>query len=281
MNQNMELRNLPDRDSYERMSTGELRARFVLDTLFVPGKVSMVHCEVDRAIVGGVVPPARPLKLSAPRAVMAAEFFTERRELGIVNIGEDGVVHAGGKEIAVRHKDMLYIGKGVRDIAFTSARRGRPAAFYFVSFPAHAPYPIALVRREDAEKNPIGSTQFANKRTIHKYIHPGGADSCQLVMGLTDLEQGSVWNTMPPHTHSRRSEVYLYFGSSPDAVIVHLMGTPGHTRSLMLRNRQAVISPGWSIHSAVGTEAYSFVWAMGGENKEFTDMDAVRIQDLR
>ncbi len=281
MNQRMELRYLPDRDSYERMTTDELRTRFVLDTLFVQGAVSMVYCDADRAIVGGAVPPTRPLKLSAPKGVMAAEFFTERRELGIVNIGEDGVVHAGGKEFAVRYKDMLYIGKGVRDIAFASVRRGHPAAFYFVSFPAHAPYPVALVRREDAEKNPLGSAESANRRTIHRYIHAGGAASCQLVMGLTDLEKGSVWNTMPPHTHSRRSEIYLYFGSGPGALIVHLMGTPDHTRSLMLRNRQAVISPAWSIHSGVGTEAYSFVWAMGGENKEFSDMDAVNIQDLR
>lgn len=282
MNQRMDVRTLPDRKSTASMNTQELRGAFVAGELFAPGEVRMVYCDADRAIIGGAVPGGSPLPLEATRKEMAAEYFTERREIGIVNIGGGtGTVRAGGTDFAVRPKDMLYIGRGTRSIEFAGApASGRPV-FYFVSFPAHAEYPAALMRYEDAEKSAIGSPGGASRRTIHRFIHPNGIRSCQLVMGLTELEAGSVWNTMPPHTHQRRMEVYLYYAMEPGSVVVHLMGEPVETRSLILRDREAVISPAWSIHCGAATSRYSFIWAMGGENQEFGDMDGVKLEDLR
>jgi 4-deoxy-L-threo-5-hexosulose-uronate ketol-isomerase len=252
----------------------------VLDRLFDPGLISMVYCEVDRAIVGGAVPTNISLKLVATKKEMAAEFFTERREVGVANIGGEGTIRADGQEYTLALKDMLYIGRGVKNIEFSSVRATEPAVFYLVSFPAHASYPVAVARSADAEQVHLGSLEAANKRTINKYIHAGGVKSCQLVMGLTNLEPGSVWNSMPPHTHMRRMEIYMYFGLDPDSIVVHLMGKPEETRSLVLRDRQAVISPSWSIHCGVATRNYSFIWAMAGENQEFTDMDAISMRDL-
>ena len=277
----MEVRYLPNSDSYQRMTTDELRSVFAFEKLFVPGNIAMVYCDTDRAIIGGAVPTDEPLKLQATKKEMAAEFFTERRELGIVNIGGQGTVRADGKEYSLSFKDMLYIGRGVRNIEFCNAGAPRSAAFYFVSFPAHSSYPAAHITFADAEKTQLGSAEGANKRTINKYIHGGGAKSCQLVMGLTELESGSVWNTMPPHTHMRRMEIYLYYGMEDESLVVHLMGKPDETRSLILRDQQAVISPSWSIHCGAATKSYSFVWAMGGENQEFSDMDPVSLRGLR
>jgi 4-deoxy-L-threo-5-hexosulose-uronate ketol-isomerase len=276
----MDLRTLPTPESYSRMTTAELRAAFVLGNLFVPGKVSMVYCDADRAIVGGAVPARAPLPLLAGKKEMAAAYFAERREIGVVNIGGPGTVAAGGKAFKLKRKDMLYIGRGTRSVVFGSDRQNDPARFYFVSFPAHAACPTKIARAADAEKSDLGSDEGANRRTINKYIHPGGVGSCQLVMGLTDLAPGSVWNTMPPHTHLRRMEVYLYFNIDSGSAVVHLMGSPGETRSLIMRNGEAVISPAWSIHCGAGTRNYSFVWAMGGENQEFSDMDAVPVTQL-
>ena len=276
----METRCMPDSESYQRKTTEELRKAFVLDGLFVPGSVHMVYSDADRAIVGGAVPTGVPLQLLATKREMAAEFFAERREVGIVNVGNEGTVRADGHAYSLGHKDMLYLGRGTRTIEFTSLHADHPAVFYFVSFPAHASYPSALARSGEAEKSHLGSSEAANKRTINRYIHAGGVKSCQLVMGLTDLESGSVWNTMPPHTHMRRSEIYLYFGLDAESVVVHLMGKPQETRSLILRNQEAVISPAWSVHCAAATRNYSFVWAMGGENQEFSDMDPVGMKDL-
>lgn len=263
------------------MTTDELRKAFVFEHLFAPGEISMVYCDADRAIVGGAVPAGTPLKLQATKKEMAAEYFTERREVGVVNVGGAGRVKTDGAPHALAFKDMLYIGKGVRDIEFLSDDPGTPAAFFLMSFPAHASYPVALVKQAQADRTPLGTPEAANKRTIFKYIHTGGARSCQLVMGLTEMESGSIWNTMPPHTHMRRMEVYLYFGMEPDEIVVHLMGTPGESRNLILRNQQAVVSPSWSIHCGAGTKRYTFIWAMGGENQEFSDMDQVAMQELR
>lgn len=276
----MEIRNLPSHESYQRMSTDELRRAFLLEGLFVPDLISMVYSDADRAIVGGAIPVKAPLQLLATRREMAAEHFAERREIGVVNLGGEGVIRTDGKESTLQARDMLYISRGVRNVEFLSARPENPATFYFVSFPAHAAYPVSLVRYSDAEKTHLGSEDNANRRTIHKYIHPGRVKSCQLVMGLTELAAGSVWNTMPPHTHVRRSEVYLYSGLDEDSLVVHLVGTPDKTRSLIVRNLQVVLSPSWSIHCAVGTKNYLFVWAMGGENQEFSDQDAVSMRDL-
>ena len=277
----MEARTTPDDVSYTRMTTEELRRAFLFENLFVPGRVSMVYCDADRAIVGAAVPLAGALSLEATRKEMAAAFFTERREVGIANIGGGGSVETREAPYALQAGDILYLGKGVEEIRFVSTDPRQPAQFYFVSFPAHATFPPALARRADAEASPLGSAPGANARTIRRYIHANGVRSCQLVMGITELDEGSVWNTMPPHTHMRRTEVYLYFGLPRDAVAVHLMGKPEETRSLIVRDRQAVLSPAWSIHAAAGTQNYSFVWAMGGENQEFADMDSVNMQELK
>lgn len=277
----MEVRYLPDGESYKRMTTDELRGAFVCDQLFAPGAANMVYCDIDRAILGGIVPTTASLQLKATKKEMAAEYFTERREVGIVNIGGEGVVATDGKANTLAFKDMLYIGRGVTSVEFSSIRKETPAVFFVVSYPAHTSYPVSVMRSAEAQKTALGSLEGSNKRTINKYIHTGGIKSCQLVMGLTDLDTGIVWNTMPPHTHMRRMEIYLYFGLDPDSVVIHLMGKPQETRSLILRNQQAVISPSWSIHCGAATRNYSFIWAMGGENQEFADMDGVDMRELR
>jgi 4-deoxy-L-threo-5-hexosulose-uronate ketol-isomerase len=263
------------------MTTQELRRAFLFENLFVPGRVSMVYCDADRAIIGAAVPLAGALSLEATKKEMAADFFTQRREVGIVNIGGGGTVVTGEAPYALQAGDILYLGKGVKEIRFASTDPAQPAHFYFVSFPAHMTYPPALTRRADAEASALGSASGANSRTIRRYIHANGVRSSQLVMGITELEEGSVWNTMPPHTHMRRTEVYLYFGLPRNAMAMHFMGKPDETRSLVVRDREAVLSPAWSIHAAAGTQKYSFVWAMGGENQEFSDMDSVNIQELK
>jgi len=277
----MEYRTLPDDVSYARMTSEELRRAFLVEGLFRAGAVTMVGASADRAIVGGAVPTAGELALEAPPEIIAAATMLERREIGIANVGGTGSVSADGKRFDLRKGDILYIGRGARSIRLASADPGAPAAMYFVSFPAHAAYPTALVRREEAEAALLGTAPGANRRTLRRYIHAGGAKSCQLVMGITELEEGSVWNTMPPHTHMRRTEVYLYFDLPPDQMALHLMGKPEETRSLIVRDRQAVISPPWSMHAGAGTQAYAFVWAMGGENQEFGDMDAAGVGELR
>jgi 4-deoxy-L-threo-5-hexosulose-uronate ketol-isomerase len=277
----MDIRYLPDDRSYERWTTEELRRAFLLDGLFVPGEVRMVYCDADRAIAGGAVPRNGALVLEATKKEMAANFFTERREVGVVNLGGDGVVRTDGVDHAMRFRDMLYIGRGTKDVSFSSVKSDAPAIFYFASYPAHASYPTTLAPRENVDQSHLGSMESANKRTINRYIHTGGVRSCQLVMGLTELAPGSVWNTMPPHTHQRRMEIYLYTGLGKDDLVVHLMGRPDATRNVLVRDLEAVISPPWSIHCASGTKNYLFVWAMGGENQEFGDMDAVAMSDLK
>jgi 4-deoxy-L-threo-5-hexosulose-uronate ketol-isomerase len=276
----METRYLPNHEAYQRLTTHELRRSFVLDQLFTAAGINMVYCDADRAIAGGAVPTNTPLKLAATKKEMAAEYFAERRELGVVNIGSPGNIRVDGSDFAMAKKDMLYVGRGVKNVEFSSTQAGQPAAFFFVSFPAHTGYPVVHVSPSQAEKSPLGSAEAANKRTINKYIHAANVKTCQLAMGLTELDSGCVWNTMPPHAHQRRIEIYLYFDLDPNSVVFHLMGKPDETRSLVLRNQQGVISPSWSIHSGVGTHKYSFIWAMGGENQEFTDMDAVEMQNL-
>ena len=277
----MEYRTLPDDVSYTRMNTEELRRAFLIERLFRDDAVTMVGASADRAIVGGAVPKGGELGLEAPAGLIAAKSFLERREIGIANIGGEGTVTADGSRFTLRKGDILYLGRGVRDVRFGSADPGTPAAIYFVSFPAHASYPSTLVRKEDAESATLGTAAGANRRTLRRYIHTGGARSCQLVMGITELQEGSVWNTMPPHTHNRRTEVYLYFSLSADQMALHMMGRPEETRTIIVRDREAVISPPWSMHAGAGTQAYAFVWAMGGENQEFADMDDAPVARLR
>jgi 4-deoxy-L-threo-5-hexosulose-uronate ketol-isomerase len=262
------------------MTTDELRRSFALENLFAPGELRTVFVDADRAVAGGAVPLKHPLRLEPSREAMAAEYFAERREAGIVNIGGAGSVRADGERFVLGTKDMAYVGRGTRSVEFSSDDPARPAAFFLVSFPAHAAHRCAPAPLAGAEEESLGSAENANRRTIHRFIHPRGVKSCQLVMGLTDVHPGSAWNTMPPHTHLRRMEIYLYFNLAPDALVVHLMGRPRETRSLVLRDREGAVSPAWSVHCGAGTGPYSFIWAMGGENQEFADMDHVRAGGL-
>ena len=212
---------------------------------------------------------------------LASEFFCERRELGVINIGGPGGIHVDGEDFELENRDSLYVGRGSREISFTSQSEDQPASFYMLSYPAHAVYKSTLVRKADARRMELGSLEECNDRIIHQSIRPGIVDTCQLVMGFTQLAPGSVWNTMPPHTHRRRSEIYMYFDMDDDCCVFHFMGKPDELRSLVVRNGEAVVSPSWSMHAGAGTRAYTFVWGMGGENQEFDDMDHIDVANLR
>ena len=271
---------LPTPEHTKRMTSEELRAHFLVRGLFTPGAVMLRHIDLDRVVLGGAVPTVGPLRLGAPPS-LGAEYFCERRELGVLNIGGSGVVTVDGMRYALRGRDVLYVPVGSRDIVFTSDDVANPARFYLVSYPSHAKYQPAVITAEQAQGGDAGSADRANKRRIARYIHAAGTLSGQLVMGVTKLETGSVWNTMPAHTHHRRTEVYLYFDLPADAVVFHFMGEPDETRDIVVRDGDVVLSPGWSIHAGCGTASYSFCWAMGGENKDYADMQAVDVGALR
>jgi 4-deoxy-L-threo-5-hexosulose-uronate ketol-isomerase len=276
----MQTRFSPGQDDYHKLSTEQLRTAFLVDSLFAQGKVELVYTDADRAIVGSAVPGSTPLKLTADAELRAAS-FCERRELGVLNIGGAGAVEVDGQRFDMAKLDCLYVARGSQDVTFTSRDAANPAAFYLLSYPAHTSFPTKLSRPADATKVELGSVADANKRTIFKCIHTGGIKSCQLVMGFTQLHEGCVWNSMPPHTHARRSEVYLYFDLGPNRRLMHFMGTPQQTRHLVVAERQAAISPSWSIHCGCGTGAYTFCWGMGGENQTFDDMDPAPLANLR
>jgi 4-deoxy-L-threo-5-hexosulose-uronate ketol-isomerase len=271
---------LADPARYPHMTTAQIRETFLIDSLYEPGALHLAYIDLDRTIVGMAAPSAGPLALPADTE-LRAEYFTERRELGALNLGGSGSIRVNGQCHSLEKLDCLYIGKGNADISFESKDPALPAVFYLLSYPAHATYPVALVRQEEASPTVIGSAETCNLRTVCKYIHLSGVRSCQLVMGVTHLHSGSAWNTMPPHTHMRRSEVYLYFNLAQDAVALHLMGPPQETRHIIMKDLQAVVSPGWSIHAGVGTRAYSFCWGMGGENQDYADMDVLSVAALR
>lgn len=276
----MKVLSMPDADRYPTMLATKLRDSFLIESLFQSVSVQLMYCDADRAIIGSAIPTASPLPLGID-ADLRADFFCQRRELGVLNIGGAGSVTVDGKKHAMGSLDGLYVGRGSRDISFASDDPKNPAAFYLLSYPAHADYPTTHASKSSAAAVQLGSVAAANRRTIFKYIHPDGIKSCQLVMGFTLLDSGSVWNTMPAHTHLRRSEVYLYFNVPADARVLHLMGTPNETRHLFVADRQVVVSPSWSIHSGCGTGAYSFCWGMGGENQAFDDMDPAPLVDMR
>lgn len=276
----METRRLVHPDHYLRMSGEELRASFLVEDLFTPGEVKLVHWEGERTIIGSAAPLAEPLPLVSP-AEIKADHFSDRRETGIANLGGPGTVTVAGVLHTLAPRDHLYLPKGSSDIVFASDSVEAPALFYIVSHPAHAEHPMQVIRQADAETVKIGSAATASARTLRRYIHPRGTKSCQLVMGITDLDTGSVWNTMPPHTHTRRTEIYLYFDLDPGAVAFHFMGPPEQTRHIVVRNFQAVLSPAWSMHFGAATSRYAFVWSMGGENQEFEDMQGVTLDRLR
>lgn len=277
----MEIRYASHPNEVKKFETARLREEFLIESLFEPGRLEMVYSHVDRFITGAVIPLKKSLKLEADPKEMGAAFFLERREIGIVNIGAKGSVTVDGKRYEMASKDCLYIGLGIEEVVFDSDNADEPAKFYFNSAPAHHAYPTAKVDIANATPVHLGGIEGSNERTIYKYIHPDGIKSCQLVMGLTMLKPNNMWNTMPCHTHNRRSEVYLYFDMPSDGVAFHFMGEPEETRHLVVRNEQAIISPSWSIHSGVGTSNYTFIWGMAGENQVFTDMDVVAMQDLK
>jgi len=266
---------------FPRMTTKELRESFLHNTLYEPGKINFNYVvDADRAAIGMVAPVDTPIVLPTYPQLRAA-YFTERRELGALNIGGNGVVKVGGKSYELNNLDVLYIGRGNAEVIFESTDKKNPAVFYLLSYPAHAVYPVALVRKEEANPTDLGSAENCNHRTIYKYIHLEGAKSCQLVMGVTHLHPGSSWNTLPAHTHDRRTEIYMYFNLPENARVIHLMGAPDETRHLVMANRDVVSSPVWSIHAGVGTQAYSFCWGMGGENQVYSDMDPAPVESLR
>ncbi|MBR6380152.1 MAG: 5-dehydro-4-deoxy-D-glucuronate isomerase [Lachnospiraceae bacterium] len=285
----MELRTASSPKDMKYYTTERLREEFFIGDLFRPGEIKLVYSHIDRIITGSAV-PVSPLKLETGDE-LRAQYFCERRELGVINIGGAGTITIDGKVWKVGYKEGMYIGMGSKEITFASDDASAPAKFYLNSAPAHRTCPTVLIKPEGTpeegvviikpeNKKELGSLEDANHRTINKYILPGQVESCQLEMGMTKLEPGSVWNTMPCHTHDRRMEVYLYFDIPEDAFVMHFMGEPTQTRHIVMRNEQAVISPSWSIHSGCGSRAYTFIWGMVGENQDFDDMDDVRNQDL-
>ena len=275
----MDVRYAVGRNEYKRMTTDELRDTFLVD-LFEAGKFNLLYCEVERAVVGAAVPTVSSLVLEAGKE-LAADFFCQRREVGVLNIGGNGTVTVDGTGYPMEHLDALYIGRGSAEIVFDSVSGEDPAKFHLISYPAHATYPTTQAKKADANAIELGTVEDSNRRTIYQYIHENGIQSCQLVMGFTALEPGSVWNTMPCHTHERRTEVYMYFGLDENSNVFHFMGPGDETRHIAVSDGQAVISPLWSIHSGCGTKAYSFCWAMGGENQRFDDMDHIAVGDLK
>ena len=266
-------------DHVKNYDMAQLRAEFVADDLMQPGRIVLHYTIFDRFIFGSAVPEDTPLKLPTYNA-LKSDYFLERREMGVLNVGAPGYIEADGKIYEMANSDVLYLGKGTKEVTFQSKHAGSPALFYINSAPAHAEYPTKKASLEEANRVDLGDDAHANRRVIYQYIHEDGIQSCQLVMGFTELMPGNIWNTFPPHTHDRRMEVYFYFEIPGENVVMHFMGRPSETKHVALRNHNAVISPPWSIHAGAGTVAYKFAWGMAGENKAFTDMDGVTFDKL-
>ena len=262
------------------LNTSGIREHFLIESLFVPGEISLTYTHYDRMIVGGAQPNGKALALPCPESLKAG-YFLERRELGVLNVAGPGQVRVGNDTYELGNQDCLYVGMGAADVRFSSHDEANPAKFYLLSAPAHHAHPTTLRTQAQATPVEMGAVETANRRTIYKYIYAEGIQSCQLVMGLTQLQPGSVWNTMPSHTHDRRMEAYLYFNLPQGQRVLHLLGEPTETRPLWVSNEQAILSPPWSIHTGCGTAAYAFIWGMAGENREYTDMDAVPLDALR
>jgi 4-deoxy-L-threo-5-hexosulose-uronate ketol-isomerase len=266
-------------DDFKTYQTALIRERFLIDRLIEADKVNCVYTLYDRMIIGSANPVNKSIELeNYPN--LKAEYFLERREIGIINVAGEGQVIADGQTYTLNKLDCLYVGKGVKNISFSSKDAQHPAVFYILSAPAHMSYPSTLMTRAEAAKVHTGDAVTANRRTINKYIHADGIKSCQLVMGLTILQEGSIWNTMPPHTHDRRMEAYFYFDLPAGQKIFHYMGEGNETRHITMNNYEAVVSPPWSIHAGSGTASYSFIWGMAGENVDYTDMDMIAIENI-
>ncbi len=280
----MDVRYSANQRDVKRYTTGELRDEFLISGLYKPDEVVSVYSHVDRMVVFGCMPVNKAVALDEGIDVYAnfgTDTILERREIGIFNLGDQGKISVDGTVYNLGYKDCLYITKGAKEVLFSSNEKDNPAKFYMVSAPAHTSYETKLLTVNDVLKRPVGASETSNKRVIHQFIHPDVVKTCQLCMGMTVLEKGSVWNTMPAHTHERRMEIYTYFEVPDDQVVFHFMGEGCETRHIVMKNEEAVISPSWSIHAGAGTSNYSFIWAMGGENQEFDDMDGIAITDLK
>jgi 4-deoxy-L-threo-5-hexosulose-uronate ketol-isomerase len=276
----LELRYGNHPDDVRRYDTSELRRHFLVEKVFAAGELNLVYTHVDRVIFGGASPTHSRLELTGGKE-LGTDHFLDRRELGVLNIGESGRIILDGKTIELHKGDGAYVGMGTASVGFESADPTKPAKFYLVSSPAHQSYPTVKIEQSQANPRRLGSPETCNVRTIYQYVHPAVCKSCQLVMGMTVLDSGSVWNTWPCHTHERRMEVYLYFNMAEGTRVFHMHGQPDETRHIVMANENAVISPSWSIHSGVGTGAYTFIWAMAGENQTFDDMDNLAPSDIR
>ena len=276
----LDMRYSSHQEDAKHYTTEKMREHYLIPQVFVADEAMLTYSHFDRIIAGGVMPVSGAVKLTGSKE-MAAQYFLERREMGVINIGGDGRITVDGTVYELKARDGLYVGMGAKDISMESCDAKNPAKFYLNTCPAHHTYPNVKVDIEKANKRPLGTVENCNKRTIYQYFHPDVMQSCQLCMGLTALEVGSNWNTMPCHTHERRMEVYLYFDLPQDNVVFHMMGEPTETRHIVLHNEQAVISPSWSIHSGVGTGNYTFIWGMCGENQTFDDMDGIAMMDLK
>jgi 4-deoxy-L-threo-5-hexosulose-uronate ketol-isomerase len=278
----MEVRQAINSEYAKTLDTDGLRKAFLVDQVFERDTLKLTYSHIDRIIVGGVMPVARAVEVpSSLGKTIGVSYLLERRELGAINIGGDGWVDVDGTRYTVRNEEAIYIGQGAQAIAFGSDDAARPAKFYLNCAPAHTSYPTRTISLAQASPQTLGDPATSNRRTIYKFIVPEVLPTCQLSMGMTKLEPGSLWNTMPCHTHERRMEVYFYFNVADDAAVFHMMGEPNETRHILVHNEQAVISPSWSIHSGVGTQAYTFIWGMVGENQVFSDMDHIAVRDLR
>ncbi len=280
----MEIRQSSNSKDAKHYTTDRLREEFLIEDLFVSGTIKRVYSHIDRIIVMGIVPAGEAIELGQNLDIMynlGTDYFLERRELGVINMGQKGSIIIDGKKYEMNARDGLYVGKGTKEVLFESEDSNRPAKFYALSAPAHKTYETTHIDINKAKKVEMGSEENCNKRVINQYIQPDVMESCQLCMGLTQMAPGNVWNTMPCHTHQRRMEVYAYFDLPEDAMVFHYIGEPCETRHIIMKNEQAAISPSWSIHSGCGTCAYSFIWGMVGENQTFTDMDAVELKSMK
>ena len=280
----MDIRYSCNQRDFKRYTTEETRSEFLIENLYVANEVVAVYSHVDRMVTLGCMPTTETVSIDKGIDVwhnFGTHYFLERREVGVFNIGGAGSITADGVEYELGYKDCLYITQGTKEVLFSSKDAAKPAKFYMVSAPAHRAYETKLIKIADAAKKPLGAMETSNKRVINQFIHPDVLPTCQLSMGMTVLEPGSVWNTMPAHTHERRMEVYMYFEVPENNVVFHMMGEGSETRHIVMQNEQAVISPSWSIHAGAGTSSYTFIWAMGGENQAFDDMDVIPTTELR
>lgn len=278
----MDIRQSIHSDHAKTLDTAGLRKEFLVETIFTADRYTMTYSHIDRIIVGGVMPVTQTLSVGGEVGKqLGVSYFLERRELGVINIGGPGTITVDGTCYEIGHRDALYAGKGAKEVVFASVDAAKPARFYYNCAPAHTTYPTKRVTPADVAPVVLGEDVTSNRRTINKYFVPDVLETCQLSMGLTELAPGNLWNTMPCHTHERRMEVYFYFGLEENSCVFHMVGQPQETRHIVVQNEQAVISPSWSIHSGVGTRAYTFIWGMVGENQVFDDMDHVKVGDLR